>query len=247
MRAYVGSWASVSKFMPLLVIVFGLLSACGPDSTQVDTPVILAATPSSVPSSESSSDAAAATALVLDSSVSKASYHAQEQLVGRSLPSQAVGTSGAVSGSIMLADDGSILTDQSQITVDLRQLKSDESRRDNFIQGSTLQTGRYPTATFVPKQAAGLDNPLPTSGSASFQLSGDLTVHGVTKPVTWQVSGQFDPDTVGGTATTQVNISDFGMTPPKAGPVLNIQDGITLQLDFQAQRQSTELSGGRHT
>ena len=183
-----------------------------------------------------SSDASAATSLVLDSSASKASYHAQEQLVGRNLPSEAVGTSPAVSGSILMADDGSILPDQSQITVDLRQLKSDESRRDNFIQGNTLQTGRYPTATFVPKEADGLDNPLPTSGSANFQLLGDLTVHGVTRPVTWQVSGQFDPAAVGGTATTQVNISDFGMTPPKAGPVLNIQDGITLELDFRADR-----------
>ena len=78
--------------------------------------------------------------------------------------------------------------------------------------------------------------PLPTSGQATFQLLGDLTVHGVTKPVTWQVTAQFADTTVSGNATTSVNITDFGMTPPKAGPVLSIEDGLTLELAFTATR-----------
>jgi polyisoprenoid-binding protein YceI len=178
------------------------------------------------------------TTLVLNADSSQARYRAQEQLVGRSLPSEAVGTAPGVSGSIVLSPDGSITPDQSRIQVDLRQLKSDESRRDNFIQGSTLQTGRFPMATFVPREAQGLPSPLPTSGQLTFQLAGDLTVHGVTKPVTWQVTAQFDGGSVSGSATTNVNISDFGMTPPKAGPVLSIQDGLTLELAFNAARDA---------
>jgi len=119
----------------------------------------------------------------------------------------------------------------------LRSLASDQSRRDNFIQGNTLQTSSFPNATFVPREAQGLPSPLPTSGQATFQLLGDLTVHGVTKPVTWQVTAQFDGSTVSGNATTNVNISDFGMTPPKAGPVLSIEDGLLLELNFNATRQ----------
>ncbi|MBV9596547.1 MAG: YceI family protein [Chloroflexi bacterium] len=180
----------------------------------------------------------AATTLVVDADNSHASYHAHEQLVGRNLPSEAVGTSSSVSGSIVLDRDGSIAADQSQIQVDLRKLKSDESRRDNFIQGNTLQTSRFPMATFVPRQAEGLPSPLPTDGQLTFQLDGDLTVHGVTKPVSWQVNAQFDGASVNGDATTDVNISDFGMTPPKAGPVLSIQDGLTLELAFSAARQA---------
>src|SRR5207302_1831195 len=120
---------------------------------------------------------------VIDASSSRASYHAHEQLVGRTLPSEAVGTTKAVRGTIVLSPDGSIVPDQSQISVDLSQLTSDESRRDTFIKSSTLQTSRYPTATFVPRQAEGLPTPLPTSGQLIFQLAGDLTVHGATKPV----------------------------------------------------------------
>jgi polyisoprenoid-binding protein YceI len=181
---------------------------------------------------------AATTTLVIDSSASKASYRAHEQLVGRTLPSEAVGTSSSVSGSLVLAPDGSIVADQSKISVDLSKLQSDESRRDNFIKGTTLQTSRFPMATFVPREAQGLPSPLPTTGQATFQLIGDLTVHGVTRPVTWQVTAQFGDASVSGAASTTVNISDFGMSPPKAGPVLSIEDGLTLELAFTAARQA---------
>jgi polyisoprenoid-binding protein YceI len=174
------------------------------------------------------------TTLVVDASTSQASYRAQEQLAGRSLPSEAVGTTSDVSGAIVVAADGAIAADRSQIQVDLRSLKSDQSRRDSFIKGNTLETRAFPNATFVPRQAEGLPSPLPTSGQATFQLTGDLTVHGVTKPVTWDVTAQFQGTSVSGDAIANVNISDFGMTPPKAGPVLSIQDGLTLELNFNA-------------
>jgi polyisoprenoid-binding protein YceI len=176
--------------------------------------------------------------LVVDSSATRASYHAHERLVGRSLASEAVGTSKVVKGSIAFDADGSILSDQSEITVDVSSLSSDEGRRDNFIRGNTLQTGRYPSATFVPREAQGLESPLPTSGEATFEMSGDLTVHGVTRPVVWHIDAQFGDGVVNGDATTSVNISDFGMTPPKAGPVLSIDDALTLELAFSAVRQT---------
>jgi polyisoprenoid-binding protein YceI len=176
--------------------------------------------------------------LVLEPSASQASYRAREQLAGRTLPSDAVGTSKAVSGNLVLAPDGSVSADQSKINVDLTKLQSDESRRDNWIKGNTLQTSRFPTATFVPREVQGLPTPLPRAGEATFMLSGDLTVHGVTKPVTWQVTAQFADSSVSGSATTNVKITDFGMTPPRVGPVLNIEDTLTLELAFTANRDA---------
>jgi hypothetical protein len=38
---------------------------------------------------------------------------------------------------------------------------------------------------------------------------------------------------VTGTASTTVLISDFGMQPPKSGPVLSIEDSVTLELDVK--------------
>jgi polyisoprenoid-binding protein YceI len=181
----------------------------------------------------------AGTSLVIDASASHASYHAREQLVGRDLPSDAVGTSNDVSGAVVFNSDGSIDPSKSQVRVDLSKLTSDQSRRDGFVKSNTLETNQFPMATFTARDAAGLPSPLPSSGQANFQLSGDLTVHGVTKPVIWQVTAQFDPSGVTGSATTDVNISDFGMTPPKAGPVLSIQDTLTLELAFTAARDES--------
>lgn len=183
-----------------------------------------------------SSSGTGAVRLVLDASASQASYHAHEQLVGNRLPTEAVGTSPGVTGTLALGADGSVAADQSTITVDLTKLKSDENRRDNFIKTDTLQTTKFPTATFVARSIQGLPAPLPTTGESTFQLLGDLTVHGVTRPVTWDVTAQFADTSVTGSATTSVNISDFGMTPPKAGPVLSIEDGLVLELAFTANR-----------
>ena len=84
----------------------------------------------------------------------------------------------------------------------------------------------------------GLSGLLPSSGSASFKISGDLTVHGVTRPATWDVTAQFSPEQVTGKATTPVKLEDFGMRRPTIGPVLSIDETVVLDLDFKAARSS---------
>ncbi len=240
----VTSAAATVTTAPVATSAPGSLFTAAARPTQVDeASPALAQNATSVPSAAQSPTQSAATAaaadavrLVVDSSASQASYHAREQLVGKTLPSDAVGTSKSVSGALVLAADGSVLADKSQISVDLSKLQSDESRRDNFVKSDTLQTSRYPMATFVPNAVQGLTMPLPTFGQTTFQLSGDLTVHGVTKPVTWQVTASFADTTISGSATTAIKITDFGMTPPKAGPVLSIEDALTLELAFTAAR-----------
>jgi len=161
-----------------------------------------------------------------------AQYQTQEQLAGRNLPNMAVGSTSGVSGSIALTPDGQLDSAASKITVDLSSLKSDETMRDKFIKGNTLQTAQFPEATFVPTVISGLEGSLPSSGSATFKLTGDLTVHGVTQPVTWTVTAQFDNGQMSGKATAPFTITEFGMSIPKAGPVLSVQDAGTLELDF---------------
>lgn len=170
--------------------------------------------------------------LTLNSSDSQAQYQAQEQLAGHSLPNTAVGTTTGVSGTIAITSDGQVDTNASKITVDLTGLKSDESMRDAFVQRNTLQTSQYPNAIFMPTQISGLSSPVPTSGSATFQLSGNLMVHGMTKPATWKVTANFNGQQVSGKATMPFTITEFGMSIPKAGPVLSVQDAGTLELDF---------------
>lgn len=161
----------------------------------------------------------------------------REQLANLNFPSDAVGSTREVSGTIVFGPNGALVPEQSKITVDLRTLQTDQGRRDNFIKQNTLQTDRFPTAEFVPRQVTGLPSPLPTSGEATFQLSGDLTVHGVTRPVTWDVTARFAGQEVTGTATTRTTITGFGMDLPRVAAVLSIDDEARLEVDFRVTRE----------
>ena len=77
-------------------------------------------------------------------------------------------------------------------------------------------------------------NGRPTSGQATFQLLGDLTVRGVTRPVTWDVTATFTPQEVTGQAKTTFTFADFEIEKPGVALILSIEDQVGLELDFRA-------------
>ena len=212
----------------IAMVAFG--AACAESTTQAQP----AATPR--PAEVASAPVQGASRFAIVAEATEARYRVQEQLAGANLPNDAVGSTDAIDGTIVIGQDGKVVPGQSKITVDLTKLTSDSSRRDNFIKQNTLQVGQYPTAEFVPTAVEGLTQPLPTSGEVSFRLLGDLTVRGVTKPVAWDVKAQAGAREVAGTATTTVTFQDFGMTPPRVGPVLSVEDQLTLEMDFRVER-----------
>jgi polyisoprenoid-binding protein YceI len=163
----------------------------------------------------------------------KASYHVREQLARLNFPNDAVGVTDA-SGVLVIRPDGSFSPD-SAISVDLRALKSDEGRRDAWLRENTLHTDRFPTARFVPKRQQGLALPLPASGTAKFQLIGDMTLHGVTSELSWNVQANMASGSVSGTATTRFPFARFKITIPKLLGLISVEDDIRLQIDFKAK------------
>jgi len=188
---------------------------------------------SDVPLSAAVSARSEATRVDLIAGGSEARYRAQEVLAGRGA-NEAVGRTSDVAGMIQVEADGTIAPDQSRISVDLRTIRSDSAMRDNYIKRSTLRVDQFPMADFVVTGAPGLPVPLPTSGSATFELVGDLTVHGVSRPTTWEVTATFADREVTGNATTTVLMTDFGMTPPRVGAVVSIEDSVKLEMDVKA-------------
>jgi polyisoprenoid-binding protein YceI len=167
---------------------------------------------------------------------SEARYLVREQLAGVSFPNDAIGKTKAVKGAIVLGPDGAVLAEQSKFTVDLSTLTSDRDQRDNYIKRNTLDTARYPLAEFVPREFTGLPHPLPTEGKASFQMKGDMTVHGVTSPLTWEVNATFSGGSITGQATASFDFAKFSMTRPRVQIVLSVEDEIRLQVDFVLKR-----------
>ena len=167
----------------------------------------------------------------------RARYRVTEQLAGISFPNDAVGTTEAITGSIVVNPDGTFASG-SKLTVDLRTLTSDQSMRDNYIQNRTLETAKFPMLEVVPKRAVGLPSPLPSGNQAQagFQLIADVTLHGVTKETTWNVVATFGNALVGGRATTTVDFGSFGMTKPTLARLVSVEDKIHLEIEFRATR-----------
>lgn len=188
------------------------------------------------PATAAAPGAAGGGALVftIDRAKSVATFRVNEQLVGKDLPNDAVGTAKAVSGTIALDATGKVNAGASKISVDMNAFSTDSSMRDNYIKRSTLEVAKFPTAEFLPTGADGLPSPIPVTGEASFKLTGSMSIHGVTKPVTWNVTAKRDGKALSGKATTTVTFGDFGMTPPKVGAVVSVKDEIRLEIDLVA-------------
>jgi polyisoprenoid-binding protein YceI len=167
----------------------------------------------------------------------EARYRVREQLMGKDLPNDAVGATSAITGTILAYSDGRIVKDSSKIIIDVRTLKSDQSRRDGFLQRRTLETEKYPTVELVPTEIRGFSGKIPASGDVTFQLLGDLTVHGVTRPTVWNVKAHADGQDVAGTATTAFTFKDINLDQPKVPVVLSVADTIKLEYDFKVTKQ----------
>jgi len=215
----------------VLPAVATLFTACGgetgvKDANAATTPVVQAA-PGNV-----ALPATDGLQLVVAPDGNEVRYRVREQLVGLDMPNDAVGATSDVTGGIAFDAKGNLVPASSRFVVNVATLKSDKARRDGYVRGRILEASAYPTVTLAPTSIKGLTPPLPTSGSRTFKVVGDLTVHGVTKPTTWQVEAAFNAGRVTGTATTTFPFSEFGLTQPRVPVVLSVADTIKLEYAF---------------
>jgi polyisoprenoid-binding protein YceI len=167
---------------------------------------------------------------------SKAVVSVREQLVGVSLPNDAVLTATGGAGAFTLKADGTF-SPESKISFDLTTLSSDSRDRDNFIKNDTLQTRQFPKAELVPTKTSDLALPLPASGTFTFKLTGNLTIRGKTNEVTFDVVARRSGAQLTATATLApaIKFGDFGMSPPTSSfRVVSIVDEIRLVVEIAA-------------
>jgi len=215
-----------------------LLAVCGgaavaPSATPAPTAVASTATPTAT-SATSVTTIASGTWTISDTS--KATVRVREQLVGVNLPSDAVLVATGATGTFVLKDDGTFSSD-SKITFDLTTLASDQRDRDNFVKMDTLQTRQFPKAEFVPTKTTGLVLPMPASGEFTFKLTGQITIHGKTKDVTFDVVATRTGNDLTATATAAPTwkFGDFGMSAPSVPfRVVSVVDEIRVVVDLVA-------------
>ena len=179
----------------------------------------------------------AALRLALAPSGSAARYRVREQLMGHDFPNDAVGETRSLTGAIAFDANGKVIRDESKFTLDAGTFVSDQNRRDGYVRGRLLESDDYPTITFVPTEVGGFKLPMPTSGTAKIQILGDLTVHGVTRPTTWNGSVQFNNAGLTGSASTAFTFEDIKLDQPRVPVLLSVADSIKLEIDFNMVRQ----------
>lgn len=106
--------------------------------------------------------------------------------------------------------------------------------RDRFVRDQTLQTGRFPTADFVVTSIT----PFPTNYVAGTEvnvnITGNMTIHGVTKPLTFTSKARRDGLALTGIADVDFKMSDFNITPPNV-QLAKAEDGVHLQITIFAK------------
>jgi len=122
------------------------------------------------------------------------------------------------------------------VTIDTASINTNVKKRDDHLRSADFfDVTKYPAMTFVSKKVV-------RSGKDTLKVTGDLTLHGVTKEVVLAVEGPSreskDPwgnIRRGATATTTINRKDFGLNWNKAletGGVL-VGEEITINLEVE--------------
>jgi polyisoprenoid-binding protein YceI len=176
--------------------------------------------------------------LVFAPTGNEARWRVRERLVSFDFPNDAVGVTHDVAGAIVVGAGWQPDSAASKITVNLTTLKSDRAMRDRYVQRRILETEQFPTATLVPTRFLRLRTPVPDTGTFTFEIAGNLTVHGVTKPSTWLVTAVAKDGGYTGTAMTRVRFEDFRMQQPRVPILLSIEDEINLELQFTFVRDA---------
>lgn len=159
------------------------------------------------------------------SSGSFVGYRIREKLAMLSAPSDAVGRTTAVQGSLSI--DGTDVT-AVDVKADLTQLASDESRRDDRIRTEGLQSDTYPDAGFTLTSPISLGKK-PAEGTVVTETAqGTLTLHGVTKDITVTVQARWSGTTIQVITTIPIVFADYGIVAPSSGFV-SVEDHGTVE------------------
>jgi polyisoprenoid-binding protein YceI len=155
---------------------------------------------------------------------SQAGYRVDEVLNGQDVT--VVGRTEDVDGTLTI--DGTELS-AADITVSMTTVATDNSNRDSqFL--DILKTAENPTSTFTLTEP--VDISAVSSGVASVEAVGDLTIAGVTKSVTVALEAQTTADGVEVSGTIPVTFSDFGVDAPDLGFV-KVEDSGTVEMLLQ--------------
>jgi polyisoprenoid-binding protein YceI len=145
------------------------------------------------------------------------------------------GSFSGLSGSLHL-DESDYTRSSAEASIPLATLSTGDVQRDGHLKSADFfDAEKFPTLTF---KTTNIDS----TGGADYAVTGDLTLHGITKSVTFAVEDLSEPSKdpwgnhrIGLSASTKIKRKDFGLTWNSAlesGGVL-VGEDVTINLEVQ--------------
>jgi polyisoprenoid-binding protein YceI len=152
---------------------------------------------------------------------SELGYRVKEILFG--VDTEGVGRTNEVDGTITI--EGTQVT-QGEFVVDVASITSDEGRRDGQFRGRIMSTDQFPEARFVLTEPIELGTE-PVDGTAvTTAATGQLTLRGVTNPVTFDVEARLENGRIGVLGSIEVVFADYDITNPSTGGITTEDHGL---------------------
>jgi TolB protein len=166
-------------------------------------------------------------------------FRIREHVATVAAPNDAVGRSTGVAGSVTIG--GGAIT-AARLTVNMRQLHTDQQQRDQSMRDHGLELERFPTAAFA------LTRPVPVglpprrlAGRVlDLRLPGELTLHGVTRPVVFPAQARWDGATIQAAGSLQIRRDDFGLRVPDLVGFKIQQTGV---IEFELTLRRKDATG----
>ncbi len=155
----------------------------------------------------------------------------------RGSPNEVTGRTSQIAGQIGVDFTTPANSQVGEIKIDARSLSTDNELRNRAIRGQILQSSedQFEFISFKPTSVSDLPASVTMGTAFSFQITGDLTIRDITKPVTFDVTVTPASKTqIAGSASATVQRDDYGLTIPNVPGVANVDQAVKLELDFVA-------------
>ncbi len=194
----------------------------------------LSASPASSPTAAGSTSDLSGTWTVTTGS--QARYRVQELFVGQTAKHDAVAQTSSVSGTVTVSGSASgYQATAISVVADLASLHSidsvagrDVTQRDGLV-SRQLDVQQFPDAKFTATSAS-----VPgtvTTSQVDVTVTGSLTIHGVTRPVTATAKAQVAGGKIEIAGSVSINMTDYGVSAPQV-PFTTVDSAATIEFDI---------------
>jgi polyisoprenoid-binding protein YceI len=123
------------------------------------------------------------------------------------------------------------------ITINARELKTDDNRRNGQIQNRILESAKdeFQYITFEPTTITGLPETAAVGDTFNVQMTGNLTIHGMALEKTFDVAVTVASETeLTGLGSTTITHQEYELSIPRVPLVASVEDEVKLEIAFNA-------------